>query len=116
MLRATHRDPRSGKILELKPHSFAQLIHYVDARVSNETLLLRNRVGSSNLRDGGFHGAQTGEALDLASTLWGMLVVFLIMVVIYPPLAYLQSLLDKTKNGAIKITMEYLGSWPPFRV
>lgn len=113
MLRADYRDLRSRKVLELKPRSFAQLLQYVDARVSAEPELLRKRITAPSVSHRGSRRAQQPVACDLASMLRNMLIVFLAMVVIYVILAELRSLLDKTTNWVMEITVEYLGSWSP---
>ena len=113
MLRASYRDLQSRKVLELKPRSFAQLLQYIDARVSAEPELLRKRITSPSVSHRGSRCAQQPVAHDLASMLRNMLVVLLAIVVIYFILAELRSLWDKTTSWMIKIMVECLGSWSP---
>lgn len=116
MLRATYRDLPSRKVWEMKPRSFAQVLQYVDARVSAESELLRKNFTSPSVSHRGSRGAQGPIAPDTLSMLRNMLVGFLVMVVIYLTLAYLRSLLDRTTNWVTEVMVEYLGSWSPFQL
>ena len=112
MLRANYRDLRSGKILELKPRSFAQLLQYVDAKVLAESEIPRINFTSPSVSHRGSRRAQRSVARDLVPTL----VVLLAMVAIYSILIGLRILLDRTTKWVTKIMVEYLGSWSPLQL
>lgn len=116
MLRVNYRDLQSRKVLELKPRSFAQLLQYVDARVSAEPELPRRRFTPPRVSHRSSHGNQGPVAPDLTSTLRNMVVVFLIMFVIYVALAYLRYLLDRITHWVMDVMGELLGSWSPFEL
>ena len=93
MLKPHYCDLQRRKLLELKPHSFAQLLKYMDAGFSIEPKRLSKT--SSSLRagqEGHDDDVQGQGASDPASVPQLILLVFLAMVVvIYIVLAYLQS-------------------------
>lgn len=116
ILRANYRDLRSGKVLELKPRSFAQLLQYVDAKVLAEPEIPRINLTFPSVSHQGSRGAQRPVARDLAPLLRYMLVVLLVMVVIYIILNGLRIILDRTTKWVTEIMVEYLGSWSPLQL
>ena len=87
MLRADYRDLRSGRILELKPRSFATLLQYVEARLSTNPKLLRKTKVSRSVTHRNSRRRQIPKSSKLLPTLWKLM---LVMVVIYATLAYLR--------------------------
>ena len=94
MLRASYRELRSGKILELKPRSFAQLLRYLESRLSSNPKLLRRTLASRRVTHRSSSRGREPRSLELVPTLWNMLIVLLVMAVIYITLTYLRSLWD----------------------
>ena len=94
MLRASYRELRSGKVLELKPRSFAQLLRYLESRLSSKPKLLRKKLASRRVTHRSSGSSREPRSLELVPTLWNMLIVLLVMVVIYITLTYLRPLWD----------------------
>ncbi len=91
MLRASYRDLRSWQALELKPASFIRLLQYVEFRLSTKPKLLRKTKTSRLIAHRSSSRAQGPPRMSkLASTLWKILMVLMMMVAIYIALAYLR--------------------------
>lgn len=117
MLKTSCRDLRSGKILELKPRSFATLLQYVESRISTQPKLLRKKLASRRITYPGSPRAVGPNPPGLARTLlWNVVMVVLILVVIYAVLAYLRALLGRTTDWVREIMAHYLGSWSPLQL
>ena len=110
MLKANCRDLRSGKILELKPRSFAKLLQYVESRLSAEPKLLRKTIASRRVTHRGYRHARAQNTPNLAPTMQNILMVFVILIVIYVALAYLRGLLDRTTHRIRETMMQYSAS------
>ena len=110
MLRATYRDRRSGKVLELEPHSFARLLQYVESRVFTKPKLLNKTRAFRRIPRRDSRRAQRRSPIRLVPTLREVLMVFLVMIVIYVAIAYLRAVLDRAMHLIEKVMMEYLGS------
>lgn len=110
MLKANCRDLRSGKILKLKPRSFAKLLQYVESRLATEPKLLRKTIASRRVTHRGSRHAQGQNTPKLAPTMRNVLMVFVMMIVIYIALAYLRGLLDRTTHRMREIMMQYSAS------
>ena len=116
MLRPHYCDLQRGKLLELKPHSFAQLLKYMDAGGSTEPERLSETFGS--LRAGQQahdDDVQDRGTSDLASVLQLILVGYLVIVVIYTISAYLQSLFSKALRCVVQFAAEFSGFQPLLR-
>ena len=98
MLRASYRELRSRKVLELKPLSFAQLLRYLESTLSSNPKRLRKTLASRRFTHPSFVPGQEPRSLELVPTLWPnlwtFLSVLLIMAVIYNHLTDLQQLWD----------------------
>ena len=95
MLRPSYCDLQNRKLWELKPHSFAQLLQYVDAGVSAEPERFPKTFNSIPGDNQDHDDAQGQDTSDPESVLQLILVGFLAMVVIYITLAYLRSLFNQ---------------------
>lgn len=114
MLKANCRDLRSGKILKLKPRSFAKLLQYVESRLATEPKLLRKTIASRRVTHRGSRHAQGLNTPKLAPTMRNVLMVFvMMMIVIYIALAYLRGLLDRTTHR-MRETMMQIRLHDPF--
>ena len=82
-------------MLELKPHSFAQLLQYVDAGLSAEPERPHKTFNLPHAGHRGPHNVQGQGTSDPVSIWRPILMGFLVMVVIYITLAYLRSLFNK---------------------
>ena len=83
MLRASYRELRSGKILELKPLSFAQLLRYLESRLSSDPKLLRKTRASRHITHRISGRAREPRSLELVPTLWNRLMMLLVFVGIF---------------------------------
>ena len=108
MLRVNYRDLRSGKIVELKPHSFVQLLRYVEPRLPTKPKLLRKTIASQRVTHQGSSRTRWSNSLNIAPTSRNILTVFLIMVVIYIVFAYLRALLNRATEWARACMIQYL--------
>ena len=104
MLRASYRELRSGKVLELKPLSFAQLLRYIDSKISSKPKLVRKTLASRRVTHRSSVGGREPRSLQLVPTLWNMLMVLLIMAVIYINLPDLQPLWGRIQHWRTKVT------------
>ena len=104
MLRASYRELRSGKVLQLKPLSFAQLLRYVESTISSNPKLLRKTLASRRVTHRSFIRDREPRSLQLVPTLWIMLMVLLITAVVYINLPDLQPLWGGIPHWRIKVT------------
>ena len=117
MLKTSCRDLRSGKILELKPRSFATLLQYVESRLASQPKLQRKGMASRRITYRGSPRARRSNPPRLVrKLLWNIVTVVLIMVLIYVILAYLRALLGRTTDWVREIMAHYLGSWSPLQL
>ena len=104
MLRASYRELRSGKILELKPRSFAQLLGYLESRLSSNPKLLRKTLASRRVTHRSSGRGREPRPLELVPTLSNILMVLLVMALIYITLTYLRPLWDGIPHWQTKVT------------
>ena len=92
MLNPSYCDPRSRKLFKLKPHSFAQLLKYMDAEFLAEPERFPETISSVHAGHEGHDDIQGQGDFDPAVVLQLILVGYLVMVVIFIISAYLRSL------------------------
>ena len=102
MLRASYRDLHSGKVLEMKPLSFAQLLRYLESTISSNSKLFRKTLASRRITHRSpVRGREPGP-LELVPTLWNIVRLLVIIAVIYIYLPDLQALWDRIQQRRTK--------------